>query len=337
MKKTIMGLVFCLLAITTFALDEPFNDVPDRYTVKKGDTLWDISEHFLQSPWLWPEIWYVNPQVRNPHLIYPGDIIRLVYIDGKPRLTLERGRDVKLSPKVRELPHGDAIPAIPLDEINHFLSRNRVLEDGVMELAPYVLAGAQQHLLTGAGQDFYARGDFADDVPTYGVYRKSEPYVDPISKEVLGIRAKDVGTAKLKAIDKDIATLAATRSAEEIRVEDRLLPHEERTINPMFYPSSPESEIDGMIIAVEDGLTQVGRLDVVALNKGDRDGLEEGNVLAIYKAGETVKDRVTREYVTLPPERAGLLMVFRTFEKMSFGLVMNADRPLEVMDLVRNP
>ncbi len=337
MKKAIMGLVFCLLAITSFAVDEPFNDVPDRYTVKKGDTLWDISEHFLSKPWLWPEIWYVNPQVRNPHLIYPGDVIRLTYVDGKPRLTLERGRNVKLGPKVRELPNAEAIPAIPLDAINNFLSRNRVVDDGVMELAPYILSGAERHLIIGAGQDFYARGTFPNDVPTFGIYRKGDPYVDPVTRELLGIRARDVGSAKLKKIDKDIGTLGATRTAEEVRVEDRLLPHEERTINPTFYPSSPKSDVDGMIIAVEDGLTQVGHLDVVALNKGDRDGLEEGNVLAIYKAGETVKDRITSEYVTLPAERAGLLMVFRTFEKMSYGLVLNADRPLEVMDLIRNP
>lgn len=339
MKKAIMG---CLLGLATLvvaaASTDNFNDVPDRYTVQKGDTLWDISDHFLKTPWLWPEIWHVNPDIRNPHLIYPGDVIKLVYIDGQPRLTVERNRNVKLSPQVRELPHAEAIPALPLEAINHFLSRNRVVEPGVMEAAPYVLAGAEKHLLTGAGKDFYARGELEDGIPKYGVYRKAEPYLDPVTGELLGIRAKEIGSAKLKVINDDgISTFGATRSVEEIRIEDRLLPHEERKIDPIFYPQSPEKEIDGLIIGVEDGLNQVGRLDVVALNKGDRDGLDIGSVLAIHKAGETIKDRVSGDVVTLPAERAGLLMIFRTFEKMSYGLVLKADRPLEVSDIVRNP
>ncbi|WIO74276.1 LysM peptidoglycan-binding domain-containing protein [Porticoccaceae bacterium LTM1] len=337
MKKAITGGIFALLAFAALAADAPFNDVPDRYTVKKGDTLWDISEHFLKTPWLWPEIWHVNPQVRNPHLIYPGDIIKLVYIDGKPRLTVERSRDVKLSPEIREMPHAEAISALPRDVIDHFLTRNRVVDEGVLEAAPYVVAGAEQHILTGAGQDFYARGDIDENVPVYGVYRKGDPYVDPATGEVLGIRAKDIGTGKLKALNDDITTFGTTRSVEEIRLEDRLLPFEERKLESIFYPSAPEQDIDGLIMGVEDGLTQVGHLDVVALNKGGRDGIEDGNILAIYKKGETVRDRVAGDLVTLPPERAGLVMVFRTFEKMSYGLVMSADRPLKVMDLVRNP
>lgn len=337
MKKAIIGCVLGLLANIALAVEEPFNDVPDRYTVKRGDTLWDISEHFLKSPWLWPEIWYVNPQVRNPHLIYPGDVIRLVYIDGKPRLMVERSRDIKLTPQVREVPYADAIPALPLEAINNFLSRNRVVDDGVLEAAPYVLAGSEQHLLTGAGQDFYARGALEPNVQVFGVYRKGDPYVDPNTQEVLGIRAKDVGSAKLKATEDDISTLGATRSEEEIRIMDRLLPHEERKIDSTFYPNEPESDINGLIISVEDGVSQVGRLDVVAINRGEREGLSIGNVLAIYKTGETVKDRVTNKYVTLPAERAGLLMVFRTFDKMSYGLVLRADRPLKVLDQVKNP
>ena len=338
MKKTVIALIGAwLITFATIAEDSPFNDsIPDRYTVVKGDTLWDISDHFLKDPWLWPEIWYVNPQIENPHLIYPGDVIKMIYLDGRPRLTLERGRDVKLSPQVKVLPHTDAIEAIPLDVVNSFLSRNRIVEEGELEAAPYVVAGSQKKLLSGKGDDFYSRGSF-DQARVYGIYRKGEPYIDPETRELLGIRAKDIGSAKLKVVDGDVATLGATRSEEEIRVGDRLLPHEDRKLQSMFYPSAPESEIEGVIMTVEDGVTQVGALDVVAINRGVREGLEVGNVLAIYKRGETVKDPVTRELVTLPKERAGLLMVFRPFEKMSYGLVLEADRPLEINDIVQNP
>ena len=338
MKKALLGCLFGVIALAVAANSDNFNDVPDRYTVQRGDTLWDISDHFLKTPWLWPEIWHVNPDIANPHLIYPGDIIKLVYIDGQPRLTVERSRDVKLSPKKKITKHAEAIPALPLEAIQHFLSRNRVVEPGVLEEAPYVLAGSDKHLLTGSGQDFYAKGELEPGVPVFGVYRKGDPYVDPYTGEMLGIRAKDIGTGKLKTIaDNGVSTFKATRSAEEIRIADRLLPHEERKINATFYPKAPEREIEGVMIAVEDGLTQVGRLDVVAINRGARDGVDEGAILAIYKRGETIKDRVSGEAVELPSERAGLLMVFRTFEKMSYGLVMKADRPLAVGDEVHNP
>ncbi len=338
MKKILLACLSVLMfAMTSATADDRFNDVPDTYTVKKGDTLWDISEHFLKSPWLWPEIWYVNPQIRNPHLIYPGDIIKLVYIDGKPYLMLQRGdRVVKLSPQVRELPNDKAIDAIPLEAINNFLSRTRIVAEGELEGAPYVVAGSEKRLLSGMGDEFYARGSF-DETPAFGIYRKGDPYVDPETGEQLGIRARDIGSAKLKEIDGDIATLLSSRAVEEIRTGDRLLPHEERRLESMFFPTAPEETVAGVILAVEGGISQVGTLDVVAMNLGEREGMEVGTVLAIYKRGETVTDRIAKEKVTLPDERAGLLMVFRAFEKMSFGLVLRAQRPLAVNDIVKNP
>jgi nucleoid-associated protein YgaU len=338
MKKTLLGIVAaCTFAIIAIAAEAPFNDdVPDKYTVKKGDTLWDISELYLRDPWLWPEIWYVNPQIRNPHLIYPGDIISLVYIDGRPRLTLERGRNVKLSPGVKVLPHAAAIPALPLDIINNFLSRNRIVTQEEVDAAPYVVAGHEKRLLSGVGDTFYARGQF-DETPAYGLYRIGKPYIDPETEELLGLRAQDIGSAKLKTVDADIGTLLATRTVEEVRVGERLLPHEERRLESTFYPSAPEDTVEGVIMAVEGGISQVGHLDVVAINRGEREGLAPGNVLAIYKQGETVTDKVAKEKITLPDERGGLLMIFRTFEKMSYGLVLSADRPLAVNDVVKNP
>ncbi len=339
MKKILLALLGAgLIALSSIAADHsPFNDdIPERYTVQRGDTLWDISDHFLKDPWLWPEIWYVNPQIKNPHLIYPGDVIKMVYLDGKPRLTLERNRNVKLTPQIKELPHGDAISAIPLDVVNSFLSRNQVLDDDDLEGIPYVVAGSERRLLTGEGDDFYARGEFGE-TNAYGVYRIGDEYRDPETREVLGIRAKDVGAAKIKRVNGEVATLGTTRSEEEIRIGDRLLPHEERRIDSIFYPSAPENGVEGVILAVEGGVSQVGRLDVVAVNLGQREGLEVGNVLAIYKLGETVTDRVEGGRIKLPDERSGLLMVFRTFEKMSYGLVLEADRPLAVNDKVMNP
>jgi uncharacterized Zn-binding protein involved in type VI secretion len=370
---TLLGL--CLGATLALAAETPFkNDVPERYTVKEGDTLWGIAAMFLSDPWKWKEVWSANPQIANPDLIYPGDVIALVYVDGQPRLVLERngqaftapgntsgnqagapqagvpqvgvpmgGRTVKLSPQIRESEHDEAIPSIPLDIVNNFLDRTRIIQPGTkeqpdeLELAPYVLAGHERRLISGEGDDFFVRGTLLPGVDFYGIYRKGDAYIDSDTGEMLGIKAEDIGSGQLKTSNGDVATFVATRTEREIRVGDRLLPHEERRLDTTFFPSAPEADIHGKIIAVEGGVTQVGTLDVVALNKGERDGLAIGHVLTINKTGELVTDRVTGENVRLPSERAGLLMVFRTFEKMSFGLVLNATRPLAVKDEVHTP
>lgn len=315
---------------------------PDEYTVKKGDTLWDISGTFLNSPWLWPEIWHVNPQIENPHLIFPGDLIKLIYLDGQPRLTLERTLKMvpgttKLSPSIRVQQTEDAISAIPLDKIEAFLSRSRVVEPGELEASPYVLAGQQQHVIVGAGDRAYARGEFDAQYSNYGVYRKGETFKDPVTKELLGVHAKGIGTVAIIKKDNDIATLDIVRTYEEVRPGDNLLPSEDRSVDSIFYPSAPDVDIEAQIIAVEGGVTQVGKYNVVMINRGEREGLQIGNVMAIYKTGEVVVDRVKGGKIALPDERAGLLMVFRTFEKMSFALVLEADRALAVNDKVRNP
>jgi nucleoid-associated protein YgaU len=318
---------------------------PDEYTVKKGDTLWDISGTFLNSPWLWPEIWHVNPQIENPHLIFPGDLIKLIYLDGQPRLTVERtlkmvpgaGGTTKLSPSIRVQQTEDAISAIPLDKIEVFLSRSRIVEPGELEASPYLLAGQQQHVIVGAGDRAYARGAFDAQYSNYSIYRKGEAFKDPVTKELLGVYAKGIGTVSVVSIDKDIATLDVVRTYEEIRPGDNMLPSEDRSVDSVFMPSAPDVDIEAQIIAVEGGVTQVGKFNVVIINRGEREGLQIGNVMAIYKTGEVVTDRVRGGNVALPDERAGLLMVFRTFEKMSFALVLEADRALAVADKVRNP
>nr|WP_324257119.1 LysM peptidoglycan-binding domain-containing protein [Cellvibrio fontiphilus] len=318
---------------------------PDEYTVKKGDTLWDISGTFLNSPWMWPEIWHVNPQIENPHLIFPGDLIKLIYLDGQPRLTLERtlkmvpgaGGTTKLSPSIRVQNVDEAITAIPLDRIDAFLSRSRIVEPGVLEASPYMLAGQQQRLIVGADDRAYARGSFDASYTNYGVFRKGQLFRDPVTKEVLGVHAQGIGSVSVSKMDGDIASLDVLRTYEEVRPGDHLLPSEDRSVDSIFYPSAPDVDIEAQIIAVEGGVTQVGKFNVVMINKGEREGLQIGNVMAIYRAGEIVTDRVRGGKVALPDERAGLLMVFRTFEKMSFALVLESDRPLAIKDKVRNP
>ncbi len=341
MKKLFLGGLLALsCAFSAFADVLALKpDHPETYVVKKGDTLWDISSTFLKSPWQWPQLWNVNPQVKDPNLIYPGDVLNLVYVNGKPQLVLKRGAggDVVLSPEVRATPLARAIPAIPLEAVNAFLNRGRVVEAGTLEDAPYVLMGKEGHIVAGAGDEIYGRGKFDAANTSYGIFRKGEAFVDPDSGEVLGIQAQDIGMAKLVVVEKDVATLALNRSTQEIRRSDRFLPEDERAIKANFYPSAPEQDINGRLLAVEGGVNQIGAMNVVVISKGAREGLVEGNLLAIHKVGEVVIDPINRDSVKTPDFRAGLVMIFRVFDKVSYGLVLRAERPLKVNDIVRNP
>ena len=315
------------------------DDVPETYIVKKGDTLWGISGMYLQEPWLWPELWDVNPQIDNPHLIYPGDELYLVWIDGQPRLRLRRGRDVKLAPNMRVSPLDLAIPTIPLDEISAFLMRHRILNADEINNSAYIVAGDQGSLLSAPGDLIFGRGPFPDGERAYGIYRAGETYVDPFTGERLGYQAQDIGNAKLMSSNKDEVTeLEINRITEEVRIADRLLPMEERVLDANFQPRAPEATIeDGYMIAVDGGVTQIGTTDIVVLNKGLRDGLEVGHVLAVYQTGELVFDKVAQGNVRLPDVRAGLAMVFESFDKASYALVLKSNRPLKVLDKVKNP
>jgi len=320
---------------------------PDVYTVVKGDTLWDISGTFLSKPWLWPEIWQINPQIENPHLIYPGDQIALVYVDGQPRLQLSRGDagrtvrltpsdTVSLKPQIRATPLESAIPTISLDAIQGFLVQNRVVAPSVLDAAPYVVEGEAERIVLGAGDRVYVRGEL-DENESYSIVRRGPLYVDPETEEVLGREATYIGLGQAVAQDADIATMAVSSTREEVQIGDRILPTEERKVDANFFPSAPADQISGQIISVFGGVTQVGQYDVVVINRGTREDLEVGNVLAIYKRGSLARDRIANEVIRLPSERAGLMMIFRTFEKLSYGLVLTTDRPLAVNDEVRNP
>ncbi len=310
---------------------------PDEYTVVKGDTLWDISARFLSKPWLWPEVWYANPQIANPHLIYPGDVISLVYVDGRPQLRLRRGGTEKLSPRVRSTPLDAAIPTIPIDAIQQFLNHSRVVTQQQLDTAPYIVESADEHLITGAGDRIYVRRLPSAATTRYSVYRPGQVYRDPVTHEDLGVEALYIGDANLQRFG-DPSTLKLVRTTREAKIGDRLFPVDTDEIQRNFLPHAPAS-MHGHIIAVVDGVSQIGQHQVVVLNRGARDGMEVGHVLAISQVGATVTDTVSSDHgtVKLPDERAGILMVFRTFDRVSYALVMNATRAIHVLDKVDSP
>lgn len=338
-------LSICLLLVALFfsgwtqAALELNEDVPETYIVKKGDTLWGISGMYLKEPWLWPELWDANPQIDNPHLIYPGDELFLVWVDGKPRLRLNRGRDVKLTPNMRVSPLDLAIPVIPMDQIGPWLINNRVMDAREINSSAYIVAGDEGRLISGPGNRIFGRGPFPDGERAFGIYQIGQHYVDPLTEEPLGHQVRDVGSAKLLSSNRDDVTeLEITRVTEEVRDGDRLLPQAERVLDANFHPQAPEKEIvGGVMIAVNGGLTQIGNMSIVVINKGKRDGLQTGNVLAVYQAGRLVFDNVAQSNVQLPDTRAGLAMVFDVYEKVSYAIILKATRPLQTFDVVKNP
>ncbi len=314
---------------------------PDTYVVKRGDTLWDISRMFLRDPWYWPEIWYVNPEVENPHLIFPGDVLRLVYIDGKPRILSSRGESggtERLSPGIREQSLSDAITTIPYAAIAPFLSRGMVLERDEIRKLPHVVA-LRDRLLGSTGMDAYVRGDIAGLDSVYSVIHVGERLVDPDDGAVLGYQGDYVGEGRIRRLG-DPATLALVNSQREALEGDRLIA---RTDPPplQFEPRAPERPVEGRIMHVVDGVTQIGQYQVVVINRGTRDGLALGHVLSVWQAGDRINDRndpgLIGRKVQLPDEFAGTLMVFKTYDRLSYALVMQAEGPMHTLDKVRNP
>ncbi len=335
-------LAICSFVLALFFLNAPVQGVelkdghPDIYIVKKGDTLWDISAVFLDKPWLWPEIWYVNPQVNNPHLIYPGDELKLVYMDGKWQLV--SSRDEKLSPSMRVLSEGEAIPTIPLSEISPFLYSPRILSDEEIDSAPYILAADSQRLIFGQGSKVYMRGVKDQSMTSYSLFKKGDPYIDPESGELLGIEAIHLGSGK-KIRSGDPATLIINESVQEVLAGDRALPYEGEVFPPVFMLRPPNHTVNAYLISVYNGVTQIGTYDIVILNKGIRDQMEVGHVLTVMQSGRTIEDSYAeeKEIVVLPSEIAGELMIFRVFEKTSLAIIMRANRPIHVMDTAVTP
>ena len=310
---------------------------PDEYTVQDGDTLWDIAETFLRDPWYWPEVWYVNPQIENPHLIFPGDTLALVYIGGRQRITTtSRGPSYRMSPSARSTPLSEAVTSIPYEQISAFLSKGLVLEKGQVQRLPYIVATRGDHMIAAAGNSIYVRGIPPTPPGTrYSIVHVGDRLVDPDDNKVVGFQGIYVGEG-LMARGGDPATVALTDTNREALNGDRLIP-ETVDIPLNFFPKAPDNRVDGRIISVVDGVSMIGQYQVVVLNRGARNGLAPGDVLTVFQAGETVKDRTEGGRVKLPDEEAGTVMVFKVYDRIGYGLVMEATMPIHVLDAVRNP
>ena len=319
---------------------------PDRYVVVPGDTLWDISAMFLRDPWFWPEIWYVNPQIANPHLIFPGDVLTLVYVDGQPRLQLERGETArtasgteKLSPRIREEALDSAIPAVPFEDIAAFLTGGGVLAREEVDGMPYVVAIRDDLLAAAAGQDVYVRGDMNPENSVYNVLHIGEELRDPDDGSVLGYESILVGAGTIRR-GGDPATLRLNQTNREVLRGDKLVP-QDIEIPLYFQPHAPEEDVAGSIIAVVDGVSRIGQYQVVILNRGENHGLEPGHILTVWQTGQTIRDEfadgLMPSRVQLPNERAGTLMIFKTYGRVSFALITEATSEIRVLDQVKSP
>jgi len=318
-------------------------DAPKSYTVKRGDTLWDISSLFLKDPWLWPEVWIINPQVENPHLIYPGDTLALAYgANGQPQIRLTSGGAARLNPRLRSDPLDGAIPTLPYSSIAAFLSKPTVLTKDQIKKAPNVLAFREKHMIGGDTNEIYVRNLNAPLNSRYSVMHVGDPLRDPDNGDVLGYQGIYTATASVLTT-KNPTKAVLTDSARETLEGDLLIAAD--TQAPLnFVLSAPPANFRGRIISVIDGTELIGQYQVVVINRGSRHGVVAGNVMAIDQAGDVVQDKTrgngffgVGRHVRLPDERAGTLLVFRAFDRLSYALVVGASTEIRVADYVRTP
>ncbi len=329
-------------------------EYPETYIVQEGDTLWDISTVFLRDPWYWPEIWFKNPQVENPHLIYPGDTLAIIYVGGERKVQiLSRGTDgsvlsqtsgglkiVKVDPRIRSKPIDATIPSIPIDSIRHLIERPLIIDEDTLNKSAYVLTSFDNHLINSINDKLYVRNlDTTDGSGRYQIYRPNRPLYDPITDELLGYEALYVGESKL-LLRGDPASIRVTNSDREILRDDRVMPMDNTSFERDFYPRPPNNKVNGEIVALLDAISQTGVYQTIAINLGQRDGLESGNILRIRRTGSIVPDKREEDprfRVKLPDESVGMAMIIRSFEKMSYALIMEADIPIKVRDSVESP
>lgn len=309
---------------------------PNEYVVQVGDTLWDISATFLRDPWYWPEIWYINPEIENPHLIYPGDVLGLVTIDGQPRITNIRASTYRLSPQARVSPLSEAITSIPHETIAAFLTTGVVLQKDQADALPYLVDTKGDHLIAAAGNDIYVRNlTGAEPGNRFGIVHLGDPLIDPDDNKTVGYQGIWIGEGTLKRVG-DPATVQLTDTTQEAMKGDRLIPeHIDIPLN--FFPKAPSHVVDARIISVVGGVTQIGQYQVVVLNRGSDDGLAVGDVLTVWQSGEEVRDVIEGGKVRLPDEEAGTLMMFKIYNDISYGLIMEATQPIHILDAARNP
>ena len=299
-------------------------DAPDEYTVIKGDTLWDISGRFLSRPWLWPEIWQVNPQIENPHLIYPGDRIALIYIEGSPRLQLIRASS----------DNGSApIGTIPSELIEQFLVKPLVVTEADLLNAPYVAATEEGHLIATPGTHIYARGDVSGS--RFSIYRPGKSLVDPDTEELLGYEAIHVSNASMVSAG-DPSKLIITGSHRETLKGDRLLAAD-KALPANYQPRAAVTTSPGKIISLVDAVSRAGKNQVVVLNMGENDGVRLGDTFSVMTNDRVIRDDIDQsrsEFFTVAGDETGTVMVFRTFDNVSYALIMSSAKEVKLYDKV---
>ena len=340
-------------------------DAPDRYVVVPGDTLWGISQRYTDSPWRWPELWGLNKdQIRNPHLIYPGYVILLdrasgrLSIGGAPRSGGPSAGEpstsgpgsatapgaLRLEPKVRSAPLAkESIPSIPAALIEPFLTRPLVVEPDGLDNAPTIIGTQTDRVILSEGNTAYVRGIAGSQEDTWYVYRRGAPLVDPDTNQTLAYEAVYLGTAQVTRTG-DPATVVLTSAVQEVEAGDKLVAAA-RAQSISYAPHAPSRRIQGRVMGIYGSVGKVGEAgpqSIITINRGSRDGLEIGHVLALYSLGGSVRDRskplnAPDSRIELPNERAGLAFVFRVFDRVSYALVMRVTRPVGPLDVVQNP
>ncbi len=325
-------------------------DAPNRYIVKKGDTLWDISGRYLDSPWRWKEIWATNKQIKNPNLIYPNDILILCVIQGKTLIGVDTGEGCAgvekqltgnvVATSVAITSSANSIPAIPLSAIQHWLDKTLIVNPQDFKATPYILASKKRNLITASGDKVYAKGVPLIVGQRYGVYREGEMYVDPRTQQVIGLEVTQVATGLATAVESNgVTSLQLTESyGKEVREGDRVFVELNNSIPPVFYPTPASVNRGGMIVRVMDSISSAARGSVVAVNLGRVQGAKPGDVLTVYQKGPLVRDTIDNDNaVRLPSEPSGMVMVFNTFDNISYAYVLSSELPLNVGDQLLPP
>ena len=331
------------------------NQYPDSYIVAEGDTLWNIAGQFLQDPQRWEEVWQPDPYLDNPSLIYPGDILRIGLVGGYPRILVQRGdrTEVRLGPEIRVLPLVSAIPAIPLGDIENSFTRNRIVDPAGIDAAPYIVANLGNNLVIGTGDEVYARGLWPDGTGSFEIYREGRIYFDDSGTEQLGQELEYLGFATIvEDAGPGLRRLLINNSNKEIQVGDRLLVRVESSIASTIFPSEPEAPVSGMIIAFLGASSLASQLDTVVIDLGLEDELEVGNILSIQQPGPRIVDQVERGQLSfrqrlrtifnqaqlqLPGKDIGTLLVYKTFEQLSYALILSSLEPAQLYNQVVNP
>ena len=331
-------------------------NAPDQHMVVRGDTLWDISGTFLEHPWCWGQVWGMNrDEIRNPHWIYPGQIVYFDRAAGRLRLARGPGEDsgagdpptVRLSPQLRTLGLGrDAVPSIPPAAIEPFLSQPLIIEADELKGAARIVATQEQHVFLGKNDKAYVRGDLKGGT-AFQVFRPGKALTDPVSAKVLGYEAFYLGTVTLQTAAKagsDVHTFTVSSSKEEMGVGDQLMAAPPAPMRN-YVPHPPAGQIDARVMEIYGGVTHAGQNQVVSINRGVLDGLDDGAVLQLYHYGSTVTDTTVAKgwlgtgtvQVKLPDELVGSLFIFRVFKHISYGLIMQVTEPVQVGDVARSP